>query len=281
MYTLSAIWIYPVKSLGGIRVPATRVLGKGLEFDRRWMLVDSEGQFLTQRTLPLLSQFHVSKVEGGFRVSYQGEAMDFPTQAKGGEPFRATVWDDVVTVREVEAELSAWFFHLNLKSIFNLFGSNSPPLAAYNRKMSEYIHKSHNVSVLLYHLVFPAKYRKAVFDEQVDSLLKEVCLEMEKRYEIKFVEIGVDKDHVHFLVQSVPTYSVTRIVTMIKSITGREIFKKCPQVKKQLWGGEFWSDGYYASTVGKHGDEGMIARYVKEQDKEYLQLHQNLQLSLF
>ncbi len=164
---------------------------------------------------------------------------------------------------------------------FNLFGSNSPPLAAYNRKMSEYIHKSHNVSVLLYHLVFPAKYRKAVFDEQVDSLLKEVCLEMEKRYEIKFVEIGVDKDHVHFLVQSVPTYSVTRIVTMIKSITAREIFKKCPQVKKQLWGGEFWSDGYYASTVGKHGDEGMIARYVKEQDKEYLQLHQNLQLSLF
>ncbi len=64
---------------------------------------------------------------------------------------------------------------------------------------------------------------------------------MEKRYEIKFVEIGVDKDHVHFLVQSVPTYSVTRIVTMIKSITAREIFKKCPQVKKQLWGGEFWS----------------------------------------
>ena len=174
-----------------------------------------------------------------------------------------------------------YFFENSQKLSFNLFGSNSPPLAAYNRKMSEYIHKSHNVSVLLYHLVFPAKYRKAVFDEQVDSLLKEVCLEMEKRYEIKFVEIGVDKDHVHFLVQSVPTYSVTRIVRMIKSITAREIFKKCPQVKKQLWGGEFWSDGYYASTVGKHGDEGMIARYVKEQDKEYLQLHQNLQLSLF
>ena len=64
--------------------------------------------------------------------------------------------------------------------------------------MSEYIHKSHNVTVLLYHLVFPAKYRGAVFDEQVDAVLKEVCLEIEKRYEIKFVEIGVDKDHVHF-----------------------------------------------------------------------------------
>jgi REP element-mobilizing transposase RayT len=66
--------------------------------------------------------------------------------------------------------------------------------------MSEYIHKSHNVTVLLYHLVFPSKYRKAVFDERVDSVLREVCLDIEKRYELKFLEIGVDKDHVHFLV---------------------------------------------------------------------------------
>jgi len=58
-----------------------------------------------------------------------------------------------------------------------------------------------------------------------------VCLEIEKRYEIKFVEIGVDKDHVHFLVQSVPTYSVTKLVTMIKSLTAREVFQRCPQVK--------------------------------------------------
>ena len=71
--------------------------------------------------------------------------------------------------------------------------------------MSEYIHKKHNVSVLIYHLVFPAKYRRAVFDEEVDQVLKEVCLEIEKRYEVRFLEIGVDKDHVHYLVQSVPT----------------------------------------------------------------------------
>jgi REP element-mobilizing transposase RayT len=76
--------------------------------------------------------------------------------------------------------------------------------------------------------------------------LKEVCLEIEKRYEIKFLEIRVDRDHVHFLFQSVPKYSVVKIVKMLKSITAREIFKKCPQVKKQLWGGEFWSDGYFA-----------------------------------
>jgi putative transposase len=147
--------------------------------------------------------------------------------------------------------------------------------------MSEYIHKSHNVTVLLYHIVFPAKYRRAVFDEQVDAVLKDVCLEIEKRYEIKFVEIGVDKDHVHFLLQSVPTYSVTKIVTMLKSVIAKEVFKRCPRVKEQLWGGEFWSDGYFASTVGKHGDESMIARYVKEQDKDYLKLHRDEQLSLF
>ena len=147
--------------------------------------------------------------------------------------------------------------------------------------MSEYIHKSHNVTVLIYHLVFPAKYRRVVFDEHVDDVLKEVCLEIEKRYQMKFLEIGTDKNHVHFLVQSVPTYSVTKVVTVIKSFTAREIFKRCPQVKRQLWGGEFWTDGYFASTVGKHGSEGMIANYVKEQGKEYYRLHEDRQLALF
>ena len=147
--------------------------------------------------------------------------------------------------------------------------------------MSEYIHKSHNVTVLIYHLVFPAKYRRAVFDGQVDGVLKEVCLDIEKRYQVKFLEIGTDKDHVHFLVQSVPTYSVTKIVTMIKSLTAREVLKRCPQVKKQLWGGEFWTDGYFASTVGKHGNEDMIGKYVKNQRLEYQKLYEDNQLVLF
>ncbi|MBM7072834.1 IS200/IS605 family transposase [Shewanella sp. 202IG2-18] len=130
--------------------------------------------------------------------------------------------------------------------------------------MSEYIHKSHNVTILLYHLVYPAKYRRAVFDDTVDKEIKNICLDIESRYQIKFLEeIGTDKDQVHFLVQSVPTYSVTKLVTMIKSLTAREVFSRCPSVKKQLWGGELWTDGYFASTVGKHGDEQMIANYVK------------------
>ncbi len=147
--------------------------------------------------------------------------------------------------------------------------------------MSKYIHKSHNVTVLLYHLVFPAKYRRAVFDTEVDQILRDVCIEIEKRYEIKFLEIGTDEDHVHFLVQSVPMYSVKRIVQMIKSITAREIFKHHPRIKKQLWGGEFWTDGYFASTVGKHGNEKNIGKYVKDQGKQYTKLHEDKQLMLF
>ena len=147
--------------------------------------------------------------------------------------------------------------------------------------MSIYIHKSHNVTVLLYHLVFPAKYRRIVFDEEVDKELKETCLEIEKRYEIKFLEIGTDEDHVHFLVQSVPMYSVKKLVQTIKSITVRQIFEKCPKVKKKLWGGEFGTDGYFASTVGKHGNEEMIGKYVKNQGGEYQQIHKDMQLRLF
>ena len=147
--------------------------------------------------------------------------------------------------------------------------------------MSEFIHKSHNVTVLLYHLVFPAKYRRVVFDKGVDRALTEVCLEIEKRYEVKFLEIGTDEDHVHFLVQSEPTYSVSKLVRQVKSLTARHIFSRCPHVKKQLWGGEFWSDGFFASTVGKHGDETMIGKYVRDQGKTYEQLHSDHQLTMF
>ena len=148
--------------------------------------------------------------------------------------------------------------------------------------VSKFIHKSHNVSVLMYHIVCPAKYRRAVFTPPVDQKLKEVCLEISKRFEITFLEIGTDKDHVHFLVQSVPTYSPKKIVQTIKSITAREIFAACPEVKKQLWGGEFWTDGYFVSTVGKHGNEDVIKKYIQSQGEEveYERLYEE-QLNLF
>ena len=133
--------------------------------------------------------------------------------------------------------------------------------------MSDFIRKAHNVSLLLYHIVCPAKYRKAVFTPMVDEKLKEICEEIALRYEIEFLEIGVDQDHVHFLVQSVPKYSPKKIVQTIKSITAREIFKQMPEVKEQLWGGEFWSDGYFVTTVGTHSNEELIKQYIKEQGR--------------
>ena len=132
--------------------------------------------------------------------------------------------------------------------------------------MSLYIHKSHNVSVLLYHIVCPAKYREIVLSNEVDNAIKKICIEISKRYEMHFVEIGADKDHVHFLVQSVPTYSPTKIVRTIKSITAREIFRQIPSIKKELWGGEFWTDGYYINTVSKRGNEDVVRQYVKNKE---------------
>ena len=148
--------------------------------------------------------------------------------------------------------------------------------------MIEYVHKSHHVSVLLYHFVCPAKYRRVVFSEAVDQTLKDICLEISKRYEIEFIEIGTDKDHVHFLIQSIPMMSASEIIKIVKSITAKEIFKLHPEVKDQLWGGEFWTKGYYVNTVGRHGDENTIQAYVQAQGKldEYEQLHSQ-QLKLF
>ena len=83
---------------------------------------------------------------------------------------------------------------------------------------SRYIHKQHNVSVLMYHLVCAAKYRRVVMDLEVDDVIKDVCLEIEKRYEITFLEVGLDRDHAHFLIQSVPSYSVTKIARTVKSL---------------------------------------------------------------
>ena len=126
--------------------------------------------------------------------------------------------------------------------------------------MSKMVRKSHNVSVLIYHYVCPARYRRVVFDQKADKILKEVCQEITKRYEIEFIEIGTDKDHVHLLIQSVPMYSAKQIIQIVKSITAREIFKQAPEVKRKLWGGKFWTDGYYVNTVSRYGNEETIRK---------------------
>ena len=139
--------------------------------------------------------------------------------------------------------------------------------------MSDHIFKSHNKTVLLYHMVFPAKYRRKVFTKEIEKTLVEVCIGISERFEINFLEIGNDEDHVHFLIQGVPKMPVSRIVQIIKSITAREIFSKHQEIKKILWGGNLWTSGFYANTVGQYGSEEMIRNYVKNQGKEYNKVH--------
>ena len=148
--------------------------------------------------------------------------------------------------------------------------------------MAENISKSHNVSVLLYHLVCPAKYRRKIFTDEVTKSLLLICFEITEKHEIEFIEIGTDADHVHFLIQGIPRMSPSEIVNIIKSITAREIFRLHPEVKTMLWGGHIWSSGYYINTVGQHGTEDLIKRYIENQGRaiEYKKVYSN-QLKLF
>ncbi len=139
--------------------------------------------------------------------------------------------------------------------------------------MSDYIFKSHNKTVLLYHMVFPAKYIRKVFIKEIEKTLIEVCMGISKRFEINFLEIGNDEDHVHFLIQGVPKMLVSRIIQIVKSITAREIFSKHKEIKKILWGGNLWISGFYVNTVGQYGSEEMIRKYVKNQGKTYHKVH--------
>ena len=129
----------------------------------------------------------------------------------------------------------------------------------------KHIRKSHNKTALLYHIVCPVGYRRKVIDDNVAETLKNVCVEISQRFEIHFIEIGADNDHVHFLVQSVPTLSPKNIVQTIKSITAKKLFHFHPEVKKFLWGGKFWTSGYYINTVGLYAGSDVIQAYVKNQ----------------
>jgi putative transposase len=144
--------------------------------------------------------------------------------------------------------------------------------------MSEHIHKRHNKNLLLYHLVCPIKYRRSVLSVDVEKSLVEVCINIEKRFDIFFIEIGADENHVHFLIQSVPMMSVKSIAQTVKSITAKELFRLHPDVKRQLWGGQFWSRGYYVNTVGQYANEEIIQKYISSQGDEknkYKKFHRN------
>lgn len=126
---------------------------------------------------------------------------------------------------------------------------------------------SHCVYQTHYHIVFPVKYRKSLLREDITAEIKHVAQEISERYEIDFEQIGCDQNHIHILCSFHPKYSISEVVRKFKSITARELFKKFPLLRKELWGGEFWSDGYYVATVGEGGNWNVVERYVKNQGK--------------
>ena len=128
-----------------------------------------------------------------------------------------------------------------------------------------------------YHIVFPVKYRKALLSSEVEKKIKEISEQISERYEIEFEKIGCDVNHIHILCSFHPKYSIGETVRKFKSITARELFKAFPRLRQELWGGEFWSAGYYAATVGEGGNWEIVKRYVANQGKE----SEEMQLRLF
>ena len=139
--------------------------------------------------------------------------------------------------------------------------------------MDELCKSAHKVFKVKYHFVFCIKYRKDLFlENKYVEFVKKISQGLEERYSMKFETIGFDEDHVHFLLQSVPKYSPSQLFRIVKSITAIKLFENYPDLKKELWGGEFWSDGGYVGTVGEGINGDIIRNYIKNQGRKGDQL---------
>ena len=128
---------------------------------------------------------------------------------------------------------------------------------------------SHKVFRIKYHFVFCIKYRKDLFlDNKYVDTIREILNDFQQRYTFIFETIGFDEDHVHFMLSSVPRYSPSKIFQIVKSLTARELFKRHPDLKEELWGGEFWSDGGYVGTIGEGVNAEVIRNYIKKQGRK-------------
>ena len=124
---------------------------------------------------------------------------------------------------------------------------------------------SHRVYDTHYHIVCPVKYRKSLLGEEIVATMRRTILGLEERYDLTFEQFGDDKNHVHLLLSFSPRYSIGQVVRLFKSITAKQLFAEHPSLKRDLWGGEFWTDGYYVATVGTGGNWAVVERYVKNQ----------------
>ena len=126
----------------------------------------------------------------------------------------------------------------------------------------------HAVYDLKYHLVWIPKYRKKILDEEATEYLQEIIEKIAQEYEFEIDTIGIMEDHVHIFMGAPPRYSPADMVQIMKSISAREVFKKFPKLRKQLWAGELWNDGYFVRSVGDKVIADVIRKYIEYQTHE-------------
>ena len=126
----------------------------------------------------------------------------------------------------------------------------------------------HNISECYYHIQLTVKYRKSLLDERVQQIILDRCKGFKERYTIDTYLVGFDQNHVHLSVRFLPTYSGGQVIRIFKSITAQAIFRQVSEIKKELWGGEFWTDGYCIATISARGDRKVIENYIRNQGRE-------------
>ena len=124
---------------------------------------------------------------------------------------------------------------------------------------------AHAVYELKYHFVWAPKYRKAILRGEVGEAAKELLREVAEAYGMEVDTLEVAEDHVHIFLGAPPRYSPARVVQILKSISGRELFARFSCLRQKLWGGEFWQDGYFVRSVGDAVTAEVIRRYIRYQ----------------
>jgi putative transposase len=125
----------------------------------------------------------------------------------------------------------------------------------------------HNISECYYHIQITVKYRKALLNKNVEGAIVEAVKGFKERYAIEISTVGFDQNHIHILCRFLSKYSGGQVIKIIKSISGKKVFEEVPEIKKELWGGEFWTDGYYIATISGKGNKEVIEKYIKGQGR--------------
>jgi putative transposase len=119
-----------------------------------------------------------------------------------------------------------------------------------------------------YHLVWSPKYRKGLLTGELAKRVEALFREIGEAYEITIEEMEVSVDHVHIFCSFPPRYAISQVVGRLKSLSARAVFNEFPWVKRRLWGGELWEDGYFARTVGDKVTAEVIRQYIRRHKAE-------------